>query len=92
MRLTSVQIERMVRRVFEELKSQNIVKFKEPEDKVFKRAIELCENEFKAEAELDREVNRMLDDLERQNPNGFQRSKMFGMIKRRLAKEKGFIL
>jgi len=34
----------------------------------------------------------MLDDLERKNPNQFQRGKMFGMLKSRLAKEKGIIL
>jgi hypothetical protein len=34
----------------------------------------------------------MMDDLERQNPGGFQRFKMFPMLKRRLAKEKGIIL
>lgn len=92
MRLTSIQIERLVRKVFEEMKAQNVVQFKADEGKVFKRAIELVEAEFAKEAELDREVNKMLDDLERQNPNSFQRGKMFGMVKSRLAKQKGYIL
>ena len=92
MRLTSVQIERLVRKIFEEMKSQTVIEFKAPEAKVFKRAVELIEGEYAKEAELDREVNKMLDDLERQNPNQFQRGKMFGMLKKRLAKEKGFIL
>ena len=74
------------------MKSQNVVQFKIAEDKAFRRAIELVEGEFAKEIELDREVNKMLDDLERQNPNSFQRGKMFGMIKQRLAKQKGYIL
>jgi len=41
---------------------------------------------------LDVEVNRLMDDLERQNPGEFQRFKMFPLLKKRLAKEKGIIL
>jgi hypothetical protein len=92
MRLTTVQIERLVHKIFDEMKAQTVIEFKAPEGTVFKRAVALIEAEYEKEAELDREVNRMLDDLERQNPNQFQRGKMFGMLKKRLAKEKGFIL
>lgn len=82
----------MVRKVFEELKTANIMTVKAPEDKVFRRAVELIEKEYETEVMLDREVNKMLDDLERQNPNQFQRGKMFQMLKKRLAQEKGIIL
>lgn len=87
-----MQIERMVRHVFKELKDNNMMTFKTPEDKTFKRACELIEEEFAVELALDREVHKMLDDLERQNPNGFQRGKMFNMVKRKLAEQKGIIL
>jgi len=85
-------IERMIRKVFEELKSNDLITFKTPEDKTFKRAVELVEKEYLVEAELDKEVSRMLDDLEQQNPNSFQRGKMFQMLKKRLAQEKGIVL
>ena len=65
---------------------------KAPEDKVFRRAVEFIEKEYEAEALLEREVHKMLDDLERQNPNQFQRGKMFQMLKKRLAQEKGIVL
>ena len=90
--MTSLQIERIAKKIFAELKSQNLVEFKTPEDKVLRRAVELIKADFDREAALDREVNLMLDDLERKNPGEFQRFKMFPLLKKRLAKEKGIVL
>jgi hypothetical protein len=92
MRITPLQIERIARKIFEELKSQKVVEFKVPEEKAFKRACEIIKADFDRELQLDREVNLMLDDLERKNPGEFQRFKMFPMLKQRLAKQKGIIL
>ena len=92
MRLSKGQIQQMVRKVFDELKKNNIVTFKVPEEKAFQKSVELIEGEYEKETHLDREVHKMLDELEKQNPNQFQRGKMFGMVKKRLAKEKGIIL
>ena len=85
-------VQRLVQHVFKDLKAQNIVTFKEKEDRVFQRACEILRREYERETELDREVNRMMDDLERQNPGQFQRFKMFPLLKKKLAKEKGIVL
>jgi hypothetical protein len=90
--MTKSQIERMVRHVFEEFRRHDLITYKVAEDKTFRRAVELIEKEFDSEIELDRECHRMVDDLEKQNPNGFERHKMFQMIKRKLAEKKGIIL
>ena len=82
----------MVRKIFEELKTQNLIEFKSAEETVFKRAVGLIQGDYSRELELDREVNRMLDDLERKNSGEFERYKMFPLLKKRLAKEKGIIL
>lgn len=82
----------MVKMVFDELKSQNQIVFKEKEERVFKRALEIVKGDFERERQLDEEVNRMMDELERQNPGEFQRYKMFPLLKKRLAKEKGIVL
>lgn len=82
----------MVQYVFKELKGQGVVTFKEKEETVFRRACELITKEYRTESDLDNEVNRMMDDLERQNPGQFQRFKMFPLLKRKLAKEKGIVL
>jgi hypothetical protein len=85
-------IQRLVQFVFKELKSQSMVTFKEKEDQVYRRACELIQQEYAREANLDAEVNRMMDDLERQNPGQFQRFKMFPLLKKKLAKDKGIVL
>lgn len=84
---------RMASAIMRGLKEQNAIEqFKEKEEVVLERAYAIIKADFEREAELDREVNRMMDDLERQNPGEFQRFKMFPMLKKRLAKEKGIIL
>jgi len=90
--MTDKQIQRMVKLVFDELKEHNVVTFKEKEEQVYQRALNLVKNDFLHEKDLDEEVNKMMDDLERQNPGSFQRYKMFPLLKKRLAKEKGIVL
>jgi hypothetical protein len=92
MKVSEKLVQRMVKSVFSELKSQNVVTFKEKEDTVFKRACEIIYKEYQKEAALDAEVQRMMDDLERQSAGEFQRYKMFPLLKKRLAKEKGIVL
>ncbi len=92
MKISEKQILRMARAIFKGLKEQKVVEFKEKEEVALERAAAIIRADFAREAELDREVNRMMDDLERQNPGEFQRFKMFPMLKKRLAKEKGIIL
>ncbi len=90
--MTDKQIQRMVKLVFDELKEHNVITFKDKEAVVFDRAMALVKNDFLHEKDLDEEVNKMMDDLERQNPGSFQRYKMFPLLKKRLAKEKGIVL
>lgn len=92
MKLTDKQIQRMVRMVLSELESQKVITYKAKEHDVAERAAALVRADYQREAQLDIEVNKMMDDLERQNPGEFQRYKMFPMLKKRLAKEKGIIL
>ncbi len=93
MKISEKQMKRMAVAILKGLKEQNAIEqFKEKEEVVLERAFAIIKSDFEREAELDREVNRMMDDLERQNPGEFQRFKMFPMLKRRLAKEKGIIL
>jgi hypothetical protein len=92
MRISEKQMKRMAEAVLRGLKEQQVITFKEKEDAVVERAFQIVRADYHREHELDREVNRMMDDLERQGGEGFQRYKMFPMLKKRLAKEKGIIL
>lgn len=92
MKVSEKQMKRMAEAIFKGLKEQKVVVFKEKEDAVLERATSIIRMDFQREQELNNEVNRMMDDLERQNPGEFQRYKMFPMLKKRLAKEKGIVL
>ena len=92
MKLTSNQLQGIVEHVFKLWKQKNIVTFKEDEKKVFSRALELLREEVQKELELDKEVMKKLDELEKTNPGEFQRHKMFQLIKTKLAKERKVIL
>lgn len=92
MRLSNIQIERMVRRVFDELKKHNAIEFKDSEEKIFKKAVQYVMQDYAREADLDKEVNAMLDQLEKKNPGEFERYKMFPMLKKKMAQEKGIII
>ena len=92
MKVSEKQMKRMAEALLKSLKEQKVITFKEKEDVTLERATAIIRADFQREAELDREVNRMMDDLERQNPGEFQRYKMFPMLKKRLAKEKGIVL
>lgn len=92
MRVNDKMIKRMAESLFHGLKEQKVVQFKDKEENVMAKAISLLKSDFEREVALDAEVNKMMDDLERQNPGQFQRFKMFPLLKKRLAKEKGIIL
>lgn len=92
MKMTDKQIKRMAEAILNGLRKQNVIQFKEKEEVVLEKAAAYIRSDFNREAELDREVNQMMDQLERQNPGEFQRYKMFPLLKKRLAKEKGIIL
>jgi hypothetical protein len=92
MKMTEKQMKRMAEAMLHGMKAQKLITFKEKEDVVLERATAIIRADYAREAELDREVNKMMDDLERQNPGEFQRFKMFPMLKKRLAKEKKIIL
>lgn len=92
MKLTPLQMQKLVEKVFETLKAHNIITFKVDEKKAVERAVLAVKADYQREAELDIEVNKMLDQLERSNPGEFQRYKMFPMLKQKLAKEKKVVL
>lgn len=92
MKLSSQQIQVLAEKILNNWKKQNIVVFKADEKKVLARMAEILKEDFAREDALDKEVNAMLDQLERSNPGEFQRYKMFPILKQKLAKEKKVIL
>jgi hypothetical protein len=92
MKISDKVLSRLIQHMFRELKANNVITFKDKEEKAAARALQVLRADLAKEAELDAQVHKMMDDLERQNPGEFQRFKMFPMLKKRLAKEKGIII
>jgi hypothetical protein len=92
MKITTQQISALSQMIFSEWKKSSIVKMKVDEKKVLERITEVIKENYQAEAELDSEVQKMVDDLERQHGNSFQRHKMQMMIKQELAKKRKLVL
>ncbi len=92
MKLTPLHLQAIVERVFKLWKQKNIATFKEDEKKVLSRGIELLKMELQKELDLDKEVIKKLDELEKTNPGEFQRHKMFQLMKIKLAKDRKVIL
>lgn len=92
MKLTTPQLQHLVHLIFENWKTNHVVTFKEDEGKVAQRALAALQAELQKEMDLEREVDRMLNELEKSHAGEFQRFKMYPILKSKLAKEKKVIL
>ena len=93
MKLDQKQIHHLCEKVLNELKTQNLVVFKSQEDAVLKRMIQEFEKNLKDEENIEAEAKKILVQHQREaNAEGLNQSKLFAMLKKELAKKKGFIL
>ncbi len=92
MKLTPNQIQQLAEKILDHWKKQNLIEFKVDEKKVLARAIAIIQEDYDREMQLDRDVNAMLDQLERTNSGEFERYKMYPILKKKLAKERKLIL
>jgi uncharacterized protein len=93
MKLDQKQIHHLCEKVLNELKTQNLVVFKAQEDAVLKRMIQEFEKNLRDEDVLEAEAKKLLVQYQREaNAEGLNQAKLFMMLKKELAKKKGFIL
>lgn len=92
MKLTPGQMQMLAEKILSHWKKQNLVTFKADEKVVLDKIISVMKKEIQKEIDLDHEVNKMLDQLERTNAGEFQRYKMYPILKQKLAKEKKVVL
>lgn len=93
MRLTKKQVEVISMLIFENLKQKQLIVFKTEEEVVMKRILDFFLSDLKAEDELDREVEKLLETHSRELEGGdVNYRKMFNMVKSKLAKERDIIL
>jgi hypothetical protein len=92
MKLTTSQIQRLSEKILNQWKSQNLITFKVDEKIVLQTIVDSITGDLQKEEQLDRDVNALMDQMERQHEGQFQRHKMFPMLKQKLAKERKIIL
>lgn len=92
MKPTQNQIESLVRRVVLELEKKQLLIFNKTKEAVLAKGVEIINGDYQKEAQLEEEVMRMLDDIERQQGENFERHRMFKMLKKKVADERGFVL
>ena len=93
MKLSIEQVDKISRIVVDKLKDKGLIVFKSPEDKVLEKTREIIIGNLRAEDDLDREVESILQTHTGAIDNQkIDYRKMFGMIKNKLARERGIIL
>ncbi len=90
--MTQNHIESLVRRVLLELEKKKLVTFNKTKEAVLNRGKEIINADYEREAVLEQEIMRMLDDIEKQQTDQFERHRMFKMLKKKVAEERGIIL
>lgn len=93
MKLTPEQIERVVAKVLENLKTSGLVKLKADEKTILDKMESIFTKNLHEEDDLDREIEGMLIDHSSDVDSGaVDYRKIFNMVKHKLAKERGLIL
>ena len=95
MKIKDKNIEQIVSLVLNGLKSKQLIKFKTEESKVHSFLITAMQKEMKLEVDLDHEARILLEEHLRQAgpaAASIDKHRMFLMIKKKLAEQKGIVL
>lgn len=92
MKLTPQQLQALASKVMAHWQKSNLVRLKADEKVVVEKMVSLLREEVQKEADLEKAVHAMLDQLERSHGGQFERHKMYPMLKAKLAKERKVIL
>lgn len=92
MKMTQNHIDSLVRRVLLEMEKKKLVTFNKTKEVILARGKEIINGDFEKEANLEKEVMRMVDDIEKREGENFSRHQMFKMLKKKVADERGIVL
>ena len=90
MRWTSHHSMWLAQNLVKDFEKQDFIKFLKNSQEVEKEILNLISQEFQKEKDLEKEVQKMLNELEKQT--SFDRQKMYSMLKKKLAEKKGIVL
>lgn len=92
MRWTSGLSDYLAQLIFTEWKKADLVEWKAGEEEVASQIHQILSEDLNKEKALEKEVNQMLDELEKTHAGQFERYKMYPLLKKEMAKKKGIIL
>ena len=92
MKLSPNQMSKIAVEVFKSLSEADNVTVNMEKEKFKSVVVNVLKQNIEEERELDQAVNAMMDTLEEQNPNAFERYKMFPLLKKKMAQQRGFVL
>lgn len=92
MKLSPNQMNKIAVEVFKEVSATDKLEVNLDKEKFKSIISNVLKQNIEDEKVLDQSVNDMMDTLEKQNPGGFERYKMFPLLKKKLAEQKGFVL
>jgi hypothetical protein len=93
MRLTTEQIEKLTTAILRRLQEKELIVLKTDEHTVLARMEKSFMDDFKAEDELDREVEKMMESHTDQiDTQRLDYRRMFNMIKNKLVRERGIVI
>ena len=94
MKIKQEEVERVCQLVLEKLKEKKLIVFKVEERKVYEALVHTFMKNIQEEDAIDTKAREILEENTPDSAlqDGFDRQKMFLMIKRKLAQDRGFIL
>lgn len=92
MKFNDIKIKHICQKVLDRLKEHNIVVMRAEERQVLAAMAAAFDGNLKEELAIELEAKKLLEAHRGQMPDGMNQSKMFLMIKKELAKKRGFIL
>ncbi|MBI4041640.1 MAG: DUF507 family protein [Deltaproteobacteria bacterium] len=92
MKIKQDQVEKVCQFLVQALQEKKLIKFKASEREVFETLVKAFIANLAEEEEIDLKAKEVLEQTMENTPENIDRQKMFLMIKRKLAKERGFIL
>ena len=93
MKLNANQIQYICEKVLRDLKEKNIIVFNVDEHTVLKRMMAELEKNLKEEEAIELEAKKLLAQHQGElNSSGMNQGKFFMMLKKEIAKKKGFVL
>ena len=91
MKIKQEEAQQICRLILERLKEKKLVILKAPQDKVDEALRQTFLHNMREEEEIDQRARQILEENMEANPE-LDRHKMFLLIKRKIAKERGFVL